>query len=148
MAEQQNIDLSSLPPQALQSIAKQTEQELSILRSSIVQLRSAQGRFKQSRDSLDQVSSTPVGSEMLIPLTESLYVPGVARENEHVLVELGTGFFSEKSVPQAKEYFSRKIKYLEGRIKELTETFDQKKQLLQVTVQVLQSQQAAQTQSS
>jgi prefoldin alpha subunit len=48
----------------------------------------------------------------MIPLTSSLYVPGIMEENEQVLVEVGAGYFIEKSSEKAKEYCDRKIKML------------------------------------
>ncbi|KAL0224453.1 hypothetical protein P9112_003843 [Eukaryota sp. TZLM1-RC] len=146
--ESQNVDLSTLPPEALESIVKQTEQEISILRSSIVQLRSAQSRFRQSKDSLDQLNTTEPDSEMLVPLTDSLYVPGRSRDTSKVLVEIGTGYYAERKVDQAKGYFSRKVKYLDGRIKELSEAHDQKNQLLNVSSQLLRQHQQAASQKS
>ena len=35
------------------------------------------------------------GQEMLVPLTQSLYVPGELADTEHVLVDIGTGYFVE-----------------------------------------------------
>lgn len=52
------------------------------------------------------------GKEIMVPLTSSLYVPGVMEENESVLVEVGAGYFIEKSSEKAKEYCDRKIKML------------------------------------
>ena len=35
------------------------------------------------------------GKEVMVPLTSSLYVPGVMEENEKVLVEVGASYFIE-----------------------------------------------------
>ena len=35
---------------------------------------------------------------MLVPLTQSLYVPGELADTEHVLVDIGTGYFVEVRV--------------------------------------------------
>lgn len=48
----------------------------------------------------------------MVPLTSSLYVPGIMEENEKVLVEVGAGYFIEKSSEKAKEYCDRRIKML------------------------------------
>ena len=48
----------------------------------------------------------------MVPLTSSLYVPGVMEDNENVLVEVGAGYFIEKNTVGATEYCERKAKSL------------------------------------
>ena len=52
------------------------------------------------------------GKEIMVPLTSSLYVPGIMEENERVLVEVGAGYFIEESTEKAKEYCEKKMKML------------------------------------
>ena len=51
------------------------------------------------------------GREVMVPLTSSLYVPGVM-EDSNVLVEVGAGYFIEKNTTDATAYCDRKIKSL------------------------------------
>lgn len=37
-----------------------------------------------------------VGKTILVPLTNSLYVPGKLVDTEHVIVDVGTGYFVKK----------------------------------------------------
>ena len=46
----------------------------------------------------------------MVPLTSSLYVPGVMQDNNNVLVEVGAGYFVEKSTGDATSYCERKVK--------------------------------------
>ena len=48
----------------------------------------------------------------MVPLTSSLYVPGVMQDNNNVLVEVGAGYFIEKSTSDANGYCERKVKSL------------------------------------
>ena len=52
------------------------------------------------------------GREVMVPLTSSLYVPGVMEDNTNVLVEVGAGYFIEKTTVDASSYCERKIKSL------------------------------------
>ena len=36
------------------------------------------------------------GKELLVPLTSSMYVPGKLHDVEHVLIDVGTGYYVEK----------------------------------------------------
>ena len=49
----------------------------------------------------------------MIPLTESLYVPGKIKDPSRVMVELGTGYYAEKQVKQAQEFLDRKTKLVD-----------------------------------
>ena len=61
---------------------------------------------------MNYLKERTLGKEIMVPLTSSLYVPGVMEENERVLVEVGAGYFVEESTDKAREYCDRKIKYL------------------------------------
>jgi prefoldin alpha subunit len=49
------------------------------------------------------------GTEILVPLTQSLYVPGRMADMNKVLIDVGTGYYVEKSLPKAKEYIDRRV---------------------------------------
>ena len=49
----------------------------------------------------------------MVPLTSSLYVPGRIEDNNHVLVEVGAGYFIEKDTAGANQYCERKAKALQ-----------------------------------
>ena len=64
------------------------------------------------------------GKEIMVPLTSSLYVPGIMEDNENVLVEVGAGYFVEKSAEKAKEYCEKKVKMLNengGKVAEIVQ---------------------------
>lgn len=49
----------------------------------------------------------------MIPLTESLYAPGKIVDPDKILVELGAGFFVEKSADDALKVLERKYKVVD-----------------------------------
>ena len=91
----------------------------------------------------------------MVPLTSSLYVPGVMEDNNNVLVEVGAGYFIEKSTVDASSYCERKVKGLTencGKVGQLIQ--GKKMQLGKVTeeyerrVKAMQEQMAAQNQAA
>jgi prefoldin alpha subunit len=62
-----------------------------------------------ARNALDEIQTAETNNALLIPLSQSLYVPGNLTRQNKVLVELGTGYFCEKSIPQAKDLIERKV---------------------------------------
>lgn len=49
-----------------------------------------------------------LGKKMLVPLTASLYVPGMLDDEEKVLVDIGTGYFVEVV---DLDYYSLKLSF-------------------------------------
>lgn len=63
----------------------------------------------QSKDTLSQITPSLENKEVMIPLTQSLYVAAKAKDVKTVMVELGTGFYAPKTIPAAKEFLQRKV---------------------------------------
>jgi len=76
--------------------------------------------------------------ETLIPLTDSLYVPGQLHTDK-VLVDLGVGYFAERSPKQAQQYFDRKVKFVQGKIDQLAEQMQKSEHSKEQIEGVLQS---------
>jgi prefoldin alpha subunit len=67
------------------------------LTQSYSQLRGAQARFNDCKDSVDTLKTEKSEDKtILVPLTSSLYVPGKLSNVETVIVDVGTGYFVEK----------------------------------------------------
>jgi prefoldin alpha subunit len=76
---------------------------------------------------------------MLVPLTASLYVPGTLDDSEKVLVDVGTGYFIEKTMTEGKEYCERKINLLKSNFDELVEMATKKKNIADEMGRLLQA---------
>jgi prefoldin alpha subunit len=72
----------------------------------------AVNKFNDSKLVINYLKERSQGKEIMVPLTSSLYVPGIMEENDKVLLEVGAGYFIEESAKKAKEYCERKGKLL------------------------------------
>lgn len=72
-------------------------------------LYTAKSKFNSAKTNITELENTPEGSKLLVPLNQSLYVPGKILEPCKVMVELGTGYFCEKEIPAAKQLLDRKV---------------------------------------
>lgn len=54
-----------------------------------------------------------------MPLSQSLYVSGRLTNTNTVLVDIGTGYFVEKSLVEAKQFLDKKVSYVQGNADEL-----------------------------
>lgn len=110
------MDLGSLSSQQLLQVKKQLDDELEHLNDSFNRLRGAQAKFGECMVSIqagvrkqeegeglfmeqlveDTTDFASQGQPILVPLTTSLYVPGMLASSEKVIVDVGTGFYVEK----------------------------------------------------
>ena len=67
----------------------------------------------------------------MVPMTSSLYVPGVMEDSDKVLVEVGASYFIEQSNKSAQEYCNRKKEMLEGNARKVQEIINVKKVQMQ-----------------
>ena len=95
-----------------------------------------------------------LGTTTLVPLTESLYVPGKLCDLEHVIVDVGTGYYvkkvSQPSLPQdlhanaaqtraeATKHYQSKIDYIRTNLESLQETITKKQDNMNYLTDVMQ----------
>ncbi|KAL8870224.1 MAG: hypothetical protein Q9174_003683 [Haloplaca sp. 1 TL-2023] len=140
--QSQPINLAQIPIPQLTQIKNQLTSELQHLTNSFTQLRTAQAKFRDcitsirdgiekdegkkavkgglgKRTRADDMVRTNTGTPILVPLTPSLYVPGKLASTETVLVDIGTGFYVEKTPPAAREFYTSKVEDLGKSLKDL-----------------------------
>lgn len=137
-AKGEQINLTKLSIQQLDQLKTQLTQELGVLQESLGRLKMVQQSFLSSDTSLDQLKNVEKNKEILVPLTGSLYVPGKLIAHEKVLVDIGTGYYVNKSVDEAKKYFEKKIMFLSKQMEQLQPIMQQKAMIRDDVLEVLQ----------
>ena len=118
------LDLDTLSLDQLQQLQQSEEARLQTISSHYATLRATLARFQLSKKALVESSASTGSNSILLPLTESLYVPGKIRDPSKVLVELGTGFYVEKTNKEAQALLDRKIKLVEVNSDNIKEIID------------------------
>ncbi|TFY83322.1 hypothetical protein EWM64_g692 [Hericium alpestre] len=95
----QQINVADLDLPQLVDVRRQLEEELSHLTNSFAQLKQAQAKFGSCIDSVKEVQPVNKNKTILVPLTNSLYVPGKLCDAENVIVDVGTGYYVQKVAP-------------------------------------------------
>ena len=90
-----------------------------------------------SKEALERLQSTPVGTPLLVPLTGSLYVPGETAELQTLLVDVGTGYFIDKSLPEAQAFIGRKMALIENQAVNVQKAAQMKQENLSGTIDVM-----------
>ncbi|CAK9813347.1 Prefoldin subunit 5 [Anthophora plagiata] len=108
----QQIDLSTLNLQQVTVFKQQLDQELGVFQDSLQTLKIAQSKFQESGSCLEKISPSVEGNEILVPLTGSMYVVGKLADTNNVLIDIGTGYYAQKNITDAKDYFDRRVAYV------------------------------------
>ncbi|XP_066472733.1 prefoldin subunit 5 [Tiliqua scincoides] len=135
MAQQVNISELSLPQ--LEVLKNQLDQEVEFLSSSIAQLKVVQTKYVEAKDCLTILNKSNEGKELLVPLSSSMYVPGKLSDVGQVLIDVGTGYYVEKSVDDAKDFFKRKIDFLTKQMEKIQPALQEKHAMKQAVVETM-----------
>lgn len=89
------LNLATLQPQELYNMKKTIEQDMQALQGSFNELRVATSKFQESKNAIASFATQAPETEILVPLTSSLYIPGRVSDIENVIIDLGAGYFAE-----------------------------------------------------
>ncbi|XP_072929264.1 prefoldin subunit 5 [Epargyreus clarus] len=106
------IDLSKLSLPQLAQLKQQLDQELNVFQDSLQTLKIAQSKFVESGESVEKITPATKGKTILVPLTGSMYVPGTLMDTDNVIIDIGTGYYAQKDIEGAKDYFKRKVQFV------------------------------------
>jgi prefoldin alpha subunit len=110
----------------VEQVRAQLQSEVEMLQSSIQRLQYAQEGFGESMLAVSRLPTSTQENALLVPLSSSMYVPGRLSDPEHVLVDIGTGFFVEMRPKKAQDYFKRKNDYIQVEIDKLQKVLYEK----------------------
>ncbi|KAG7211612.1 hypothetical protein KM043_010867 [Ampulex compressa] len=131
------IDLTNLTLQQLKMLKQQLDQELGVFQDSLHTLKIAQSRFQESGSCLEKVTPSVKGNEILVPLTGSMYVTGRLADTNNFLVDIGTGYYAQKGIEDAKDYFKRRVAYVTEQMEKIQQLGLEKSKIREATVDVI-----------
>ncbi|KAH8854671.1 Prefoldin subunit 5 [Schistosoma japonicum] len=91
----ETVNIMDLTIPQLQELARQMEQKIQFISASIQQLKSLQTQFISSKNYLCELTPDKENSDILVPLTSTLCVPGTLSDASHIFVDIGTGYYVE-----------------------------------------------------
>jgi prefoldin alpha subunit len=103
----------------LHRLQQEEEGRMQALSGRYAALRQALARIQRGSAALTDLASASGGSskneakEVMVPLTESVYVAGKIKDGNKLLVELGTGYYAEKTQKEALAFLERKERIVE-----------------------------------
>jgi prefoldin alpha subunit len=140
-ASQQQAPLSTAQIIGLKA---QLEQEIEIFKGSFSQLKVAYSKFQSSLTSVQTLQNGKASGDAkaMLPITNSLFLKGKVKDScQNVLVDIGTGYLMQKSLPEAAKYFECKVEYVAGQLVKLNDLLVEKTNSLNTLNAFLQQQQ-------
>ncbi|XP_031633122.1 probable prefoldin subunit 5 [Contarinia nasturtii] len=137
------IDLTKLNLQQLQQLKNEFESELNVFQDSLQTLKIAKTKFDGSKEALEQINETWTDKEILVPLTGSMYVKGVVNNIDKFIIDIGTGYYVEKDITASKDYFKRKVDYVQEQMDKIDMLGRQKSKVLNGVIDVIEMKIAA-----
>ena len=133
------INLDQMSLDQLNQLKQQEEARMQAFTNRFAQFRSAHARLANSQAAVSNLTPASEGKTVLVPLTESVYVPGKIREPTKCLVDVGTGFYVEKSNKETNEFLDRKLKIVDANSENMTKAIQATKQNLDAVSIAMQS---------
>ena len=115
-----SISLDEMSLDQLQQLRQQEDSRRQGLAQRYAQLRAAAARIVASRRAVQEMQGAQEGKEVLVPLTDSVYVPGKLREPQKMLVDIGTGFYVEKKDKDNESFLDRKLRLVDANSQNVT----------------------------
>eukprot|EP00953_Heterococcus_sp_UTEX-ZZ885_P013148 7515-Heterococcus_DN1.PRE.2 len=127
IAGQRDINLASLSLEQLNQLKTQHQEEVQSLTANYAALRDGMARYQEAKVAVGAMGRKAEGREILVPLTQSLYVPGKVIDGDTLLVDIGTGYYAEKNQKDTEEFLNRKAGMVETNLTSLREVIDMKR---------------------
>ncbi|KAG2468141.1 PFD5 protein, partial [Polypterus senegalus] len=135
------VNVADLSLPQLEGLKGQLDQETEFLTSSISQLKVVQTKYVEAKECVNVLNKENEASFLFEFLymahLPKMYVPGVLNDVEHVLVDIGTGYYVEKNVEESKDFFKRKIDFLTKQIEKIQPALQEKHAMKQAVVEVM-----------
>lgn len=114
-----------------------------MFQESLQTLKVAKTKFDGSKEALEQINDDWTKKEMLVPLTGSMYVKGVINNIDKFVIDIGTGYYVEKDITTSKDYFKRKVDYVQEQMDKIDTLGRQKSKVLNAVIDVIEMKVAA-----
>ena len=137
-SNEREINPMQLSIEQLHTLRQQHEEEIQEMQKQLDSLAQARNRFLSAKSSLNDIAETPSDNFLYVPLSSSLYVPGHVVNPDKVMVELGTGYFCEKTISEAKDLIDRKSQLITKSIETIEGVGINKKKNLSQLNQIIQ----------
>ena len=136
-AQAQTMQADQLTIPQLQQQKEIIEQEVSYLTDTVARLKAAQQAYDLSAKSLAAYGPEAEDREILVPLANSVYIPGRSRNVKRAILNIGTGYYVDVTTDYAKNHCAEKAGMLTNNITRFAKNLAEKRSHLETCMQIL-----------
>lgn len=107
------------------SLLQMIEQQMKETQRHIKTLQNQQEDLLGSIQAMHDITKVDIGSEILVPITNGIFVKGTLNEKENVIVNIGAQTAVKKSIADARELLEQQFKEVENVVMQLTQDLQQ-----------------------
>ena len=101
----QKLNLENYSVQELASLKKRVEEDITTIMDSYNGFKFLHKKFEDAKVLIKNVSEQKSeDTQILIPLSNSLFIPGKVVDTNKFIVDIGTGYFAERNATQAIQH--------------------------------------------
>ncbi|XP_022670881.1 prefoldin subunit 5-like isoform X1 [Varroa destructor] len=119
-------ELCQLPLPLLTQMKQELDGDIEYMSQSIQTLKVVMDKCLTSEECLSKLGPKAEGKELLVPLSNSVYVPGYLTNAEKAIIGIGTGYYVEKDIEEAREVFKRREKVVQEQIEKVQKAAQEK----------------------
>eukprot|EP00163_Fabomonas_tropica_P025842 TRINITY_DN4553_c0_g1_i3.p1 TRINITY_DN4553_c0_g1~~TRINITY_DN4553_c0_g1_i3.p1 ORF type:complete len:155 (+),score=39.97 TRINITY_DN4553_c0_g1_i3:342-806(+) len=134
---QEALDITRLSLDELKKLHKELGGDVQRFTESYKSLKMAESRFRDSKATIGTFTDEYEGKETLVPLTGSMYVPGVVSQPDHYIIDVGTGYYVGMNREGAQAFMDRKIKMLSSNAQSVMGVVKQRQENQEMVYSVL-----------
>lgn len=95
--------------QRLTSEIEALQNQIEVHKQNLELLTMSSAEMRQTLETLEQLKSTEAGREVLIPLGSGSFVKSSLKQNDKVIISVGSGFSIEKDIDEAKAIVDKRV---------------------------------------
>lgn len=138
MSKEKTVQLSQYSVQELVQLKNGNEQEVQRMLQTYQSFRMVHN--KTENDKILVTNLVKVEDEqpkILIPLSNSLYIPGVVKNKDHFVIDIGTGYVAERTAKQTLEHLNYTGKLVVQSAEKVVAEIEKKQSLLdQINIEI------------
>jgi len=136
--------VTQLPAADLQKLRGSLTEDVQTITQNFGNLKLAYSKYGQALEALTDITPENKDKRIMVPLTSSLYVPGSLSNIQSVLVDVGTGYYVEKDVEDARVFLKERMEMVQGNINKVAAALSGKRRDLDAVSAILQAKLQAQ----
>ena len=126
------LNLEALTVEELSTLKQRMEEDLRVFLQTTSNFMGLKKKYEASKVLVENLVKKKDGvpEEVLIPLSNSLYIPGQILNKDKYIVDIGTGYYAERNGEQAIKYCIETMEVIDSNLNSVSQEIKKKRDFL------------------